>query len=176
MSAIHNHINNDYDEGDEDEWGTNELIIDRSDLTSKCLKGNEKDNDDVHNDDVYWNSDTQVEQEQDKKTKNAVNNETMLQVDDDDTINGEPMFILDVTKINPNIHSKYDRNSVNDPESSSKIRRTVEKEFEKYVENATLLANGTIIPCGTTVWKGALSRMRDERKGHYFLPIFPPKK
>lgn len=170
MSAIHNNNIDNYNDSDEDEdeWGTHELIIDRSDLTSKCLVG---DGMDVCNDDAYWNSDIQeAKEDDDKNTEKTGRKETMLQVNE-----GKPMFILDVTKMNPNIHSKYDRNSVNDPESSSKIRRNVEKEFEKYANDAALLANGTIIPCGSTVWKGALSRMRDERKGHYFLPIFQPK-
>ena len=88
---------------------------------------------------------------------------------------GEAMIIVDITKLDENIHSKLDRNSVNDPQGASTWRKTIESNYEMYAKHAEFLASGTITPVGMTVWKEALVRLRDDRPGHYFLPIFPPK-
>ena len=96
--------------------------------------------------------------------------------DDDDDGGGEPMIIVDITQIDPNIHSKFDRNSVNDPTGASALRKKIEGDYINYAKNNVLISDGTVIPCGSSVWRGALSRLRDERPGHYFVPIFPPKK
>ena len=95
---------------------------------------------------------------------------------------GEPMIIVDMTALSeadsslPAIHSKFDANAVNDPEAVKKLRVTIETNYETYAKNANLLADGTVIPCGSTVWRPALARLRQARAGHYFCPIFPPKK
>ena len=87
------------------------------------------------------------------------------------------MIIVDLTKMTKDqIHSKFDRNAVNDPEAASALRKKIEQDYEQYAKDSELLGDGTVIPCGMSVWRGALSRLRDERQGHYFAPIFPPKK
>ena len=88
---------------------------------------------------------------------------------------GEPMIIVDITQLDSNIHSKFDRNSVNDVEGASKLRKSIESNYQKYKTDSNLIANGTIIPCGSSVYRDALKRLRDEKQGHYFVPIFPPK-
>jgi hypothetical protein len=86
-----------------------------------------------------------------------------------------PMILVDMTQLTgEQIHNKFDRNSVNDVEAASTLRKKLEKEYAKYAKDATLLGDGTVIPCGMSVWRGALTRLRDERPGHYFAPIFPP--
>lgn len=171
---------------EEEEWCKHELIID----TNKALVGPSNDNDtstakkngDDYNydSDEYWNdastnndsTGSKDKEQGSHRAKHITKKKLQNQYDDHNV--GEPMFILDVSNINPEIHSKFDRNSVNDPGAASKIRRSFETKFHSLSKDADLLASGTIIPCGTTVWKQALSRMRDERKGHYFVPIFPP--
>jgi len=86
----------------------------------------------------------------------------------------EPMMIVDLTKLSLDaIHSRLDRNSVNDPEAASALRKQVQSNSNDYARNPNHLADGTVIPCSTNVWKDALVRLRDERPGHYFVPIFP---
>ena len=167
----------------EEEWGLHELIIDANNALdpsyandSRTLKND--DNDDDDNSDEYWNdtstnNDNIGSKKQESDRANIDTKQNLQNHKEDDNV-GEPMFILDVTNLDPEIHSKFDKNSVNDPGAASKIRRKFETEFYSLSKDAALLASGTIIPCGTTVWKQALSRMRDERNGHYFLPIFPP--
>ena len=95
---------------------------------------------------------------------------------------GEPMIIVDLTALSqadkslPEIHSKFDANSVNDPDAVKKLRVAIETNYERYARNADWLADRTVIPCGSTVWRPALARLRQERPGHYFCPIFPLNK
>ena len=65
---------------------------------------------------------------------------------------------------------------MNDPQAVSQLRKKIEQDYENLAKDATLLAEGQVIPCGSTVWKDALIRLRNERSGHYFAPVFPPKK
>ena len=89
---------------------------------------------------------------------------------------GSPMIIMDMTKFSKGtIHSKFDPNAVNDPIAVKALRKQVESDYCKYAEDALLIADRTVIPCGSTVWRPALVNLRVEQKGHYFCPIFPPK-
>ena len=87
---------------------------------------------------------------------------------------GNPMILIDLTRLDPDIHNKFDKYGVNDSASASSLRKKIESQYEQYSKDARLLADGTVIPCSTSVWRGAIQRMRDERPGHYFAPIFPP--
>mmetsp|Transcript_26318 Transcript_26318/g.30291 ORF Transcript_26318/g.30291 Transcript_26318/m.30291 type:complete len:171 (-) Transcript_26318:208-720(-) len=87
----------------------------------------------------------------------------------------DAMIIVDLTLLTNNkIHNRFDRNSCNDPESSRQWKRTIGSEYHQYSSSANLLANGTVIPCGIYVWKSALIQLRNDKAGHYFVPIFPP--
>ena len=87
---------------------------------------------------------------------------------------GTPMILIDLTRLDPAIHSKFDKNGVSDSAAASALRKKIESQYKQYSKDARLLADGTVIPCSTSVWRGAIQRMRDERPGHYFAPIFPP--
>ena len=87
---------------------------------------------------------------------------------------GNPMILIDLTRLDPGIHNKFDKNGVSDSAAASSLRKKIESQYEQYSKDGRLLADGTVIPCSTYVWRGAIQRMRDERPGHYFAPIFPP--
>ena len=90
---------------------------------------------------------------------------------------GEPMIIVDMTKLsNGTIHSKFDPNAVNDITAVKVLRRTIEQQYDTYSKNITYLQDRTVIPCGSSVWKDAITVLRKDTVGHYFCPIFPPKK
>jgi len=99
--------------------------------------------------------------------------------EEDQEEEGFPMIIVDMTQLsNDAIHSKFDANAVNDPQAVKKLRLEIEKDYfsNNYAKNnVNLVADGTVIPCGSSVWRPALERLRRERQGHYFCPIFPPK-
>jgi hypothetical protein len=143
-----------------DEWGMEELVIPpQGAIHTTDEAANEK------GDDEYWAVEKPAEPAPPPKEENTKN-----------TNPGEPMIIVDITQIDAKIHSKFDRNSVNDSAGASAMRKKIETVYEQYARDASLLADGTVVPCGSSVWRDALVCLRDERPGHYFAPIFPPKK
>ena len=133
-----------------DEWGEADL-----DLSSAAVAAEEKPS--SNTDEDYWKAEPRP------PTQESTPPEP-----------GEPMILVDLTQLtNDQIHSRFDRNSVNDPEAVSKWRKKL--IWSEYAQNAALLADGTVIPCGTSVWKQALVQLRNERSGHYFVPVFAPK-
>ena len=160
-------------DSDSDEWGDvgDDLDIDAKLAESMAAKANvTDDNDGKHksaDDEDFW----KVEP---KETEPPTKPETTKK-ETKSGGEGEPMIIVDITQLDSNIHSKFDRNSVNDVEGASKLRKSIESNYQKYKTDSNLIANGTIIPCGSSGYRDALKRLRDERQGHYFVPIFPPK-
>ena len=150
----------DSDSIDSDEWGAEELVIPPNGLNVNVDNNN---NDDGPGD-GYWEVEKTVKKDDETKECNQESSE-----------GGEPMIIADITQMNPDIHSKFDRNSVNKPEEASVLRKKIEKNYNEYAFSSELLSEGTIIPCGTSVLRDALVRLRDDRPGHYFVPIFAPK-
>lgn len=147
----------DDDSVDSDDWGAEELVI-----PPAAEKTNSGDNSDDVGDD-YWEIEKTIEEDAKPEVKKPAEE-------------GKPMIIVDITKMNPEIHSKFDRNSVNKPEEASALRKKIEKNYNDYAFSSELLAEGSIIPCGSSVWRDALVRLRDDKPGHYFVPIFPPPK
>lgn len=149
------------DSDDSDEWAVDELVIP---LQSNAAQeqSREAENDDG---DVDW--DVSIEK---KKVPIADSNSPSVP-----QTSGEPMIIVDITLLDKSVHCKFDRNSVNDANAASAWRKRIEESFEKYAKDKELLENGTVIPCGSSVWRDALVRLRDERNGHYFCPVFPKK-
>lgn len=166
------------DDDDSDEWGMEELVIpptSQREDDNNNIRGIGNDigtaaGDDDDEEGNEWavkitqppTSDPQQEQQQEQEDEE-----------------GHPMIIVDITQLDATIHSRFDRNSVNDAAAASALRKKIEANYHHYAkqnDNATtLIADGTVIPCGSTVWRGALVRLREERPGHYFAPIFPPK-
>jgi hypothetical protein len=147
------------DDSDSDEWGMEELVIpSKAEAVNDSNGPDEKDG----NDDDDWA--VTIDKPKAPETKPAAPKRE-----------GEPMIIVDITQIDENIHSRFDRNSVNNSEAASSWRKKIESSYETYAKDTTLLENATVIPCGSSVWRDALVRLRDERPGHYFSPIFSPK-
>ena len=151
------------DDSDSDEWGTEELVIPLGRTTNVPET----------NTDTYEDDDWEIKLE--KKKKPIIESEKD-NISSQGGHTGELMVIVDITKLDGNIHSKFDRNSVNDAAAASTMRKRIEDDFSTYAKDSNLLSDGTVIPCGSTVWRDALVRLRNERPGHYFCPIFPPKK
>ncbi|CAJ1967115.1 unnamed protein product [Cylindrotheca closterium] len=145
---------------DSDEWGTEEIVI-----PSKSGAAQNQ-SEEGENDDGDWDWDVVIE----KKGPKLSTVQTAPKKP------GEPMIIVDITQLDENVHSKFDRNSVNNTDAASAWRKKIENQYQTYSKDAKLLGNGTVIPCGSSVWRDALVRLRDERKGHYFCPVFSPKK
>ena len=172
------------DSDDSDGWGMEELVIpsaNNNDADDEVDDNNNNKNDDGTD---YWAVDTtSTNNQNDDKDSNNENEAQQKQNNaggssdnDNGDGGGEPMIIVDITQINSNIHSKFDRNSVNNPEEASKLRKKIECNYDEYAtatSNANeLISNGTVIPCGSSVWKDALIQLRNDRPGHYFVPIF----
>ena len=155
----------DDDSVDSDEWGAEELVIPAD--GGKSDVDNTNNENDIGND--YWEVKKSIQGDLEPK-------ESSKESTKESAKDGEPMIIVDITNMNPDIHSKFDRNSVNQPEEASKLRKKMEKNYNDYAFSNDLLSEGTIIPCGSSVWRDALVRLRDDRPGHYFVPIFSPTK
>ena len=147
---------------DSDEWATEELpplpdpTRPKTTTTDGHIAASSQD------DDSYWDI-----QAADPPQKEAIS---------ESVEEGLPMLLVDMTLLSGGaIHSKFDANAVNDPVAVKTLRQKIEQDYETYDSDASLLANRTVIPCGSTVWRPALVAMRKEKPGHYFCPIFPPK-
>lgn len=169
-------------DSDSDEWGMAELVI------PPKREGTTDDGDDdagdfaasqPDDDDGEWQTPLQASNDTKKDTqqlKSATAASDSLSSSSSPPLSSQPIIIVDLTQIDPNIHSKFDRNGVSDPTKASALRKKVEAEYDEYSKNTSFLADGTVIPCGNSVWRDALVRLRDERPGHYFCPVFPKKK
>jgi hypothetical protein len=93
---------------------------------------------------------------------------------DDNTDGGEPMILVDLTELTCGaIHSRFDAFSVNDPAAVAAWRH--DNKYVSLAKDTSLIAKGTVIPCGSSVWRTALSTLKRERPGHFITPVFPPK-
>lgn len=147
-----------------DEWGMEEVVIPSNILDSKSeIQDEAADNDDED----YW----KVEQ-----MKPVTTASTPKLSDKSQQPSAEPMIIVDITQLEPAIHSRFDKYSVNDSTAASNFRKKIESDYALYSKDANLISEGAIIPCGSSVWRDALVRLREDRPGHYFVPIFPPKR
>jgi hypothetical protein len=160
------------DSSDEDEWGLEELPLPTRNGNTFGLDSND-DSEKVG--DSYWEQEAQEKKAQIKSSlPEPSSTEESVKKEDG---GGEPMILVDMTALSEGaIHSKFDRNSVNDSAAASNLRRKIEEDYTAYAKNESIVADGTVIPCGTSVWRDALIQLRDERAGHYFAPIFPPKR
>ncbi len=137
----------DQDSSDEDEWGLEELPLRTLSGNTAGLDGND-DNERV--DDSYWEQEAQEKKPQ--MNSSLPESSLIKESVEKEEEGGEPMIIIDMTALSEGaIHSKFDRNSVNDSAAASKLRRSIEEDYTAYAKNGSLVVEGTVIPCGTTV-------------------------
>ena len=151
---------------DSDEWAQDDL----PNLPPQQLAGElTVKPDDGNDDEDGWES--KLTPASTKETASAASSKSHKTADE-----GFPMLIVDMTQLsNEAIHSKFDANAVNDPEAVRRLRLQLERDYESTRTNTTWIANGTVLPCGSSVWRPALESLRRQHQGHYFCPIFPPK-
>mmetsp|Transcript_25375 Transcript_25375/g.39050 ORF Transcript_25375/g.39050 Transcript_25375/m.39050 type:complete len:174 (-) Transcript_25375:454-975(-) len=162
---------------DEDDWAMEELPLPKAQSKGNRVKktNDEEDWGGIQDEEMvadnYWDA-INIPTEKDGSEDKADAMQEQKSSSD-----GEPMILVDMTILsNSAIHNKFDKMSVNDSKAASTLRRRIESNYDTYANNATLLANRTVVPCGTTVWRDALINLRNETPGHYFAPIFPAKK
>ena len=152
-----------------DEWGMEELVIPSNQKGEGGDNNNQDQDGNDDQDDDYW----RVETDKSQPVAPPPKQPTIAKAG---TESSETMILVDMTELDSNIHSRFDKNSVSDPVAASALRKKLELEYATYSKDASMISNGTIIPCGSTVWRDALVQLRQERSGHYFAPIFPPRK
>jgi hypothetical protein len=167
------------DSDDSDDWATEELSF----ATSHVLSATKEEN---HRPGAWQLLSKDEVDETDWQAPIAVSPQVQNDSDPNNKSNpGESMILVDMTaltkldtRFGTSIHCRFDAHSVNDPDSVRALRTKIEREYETFAKDTDLIASGIVIPCGTSVWRPALSRLRLEKPGHYFCTIFPsvPKK
>jgi hypothetical protein len=88
-----------------------------------------------------------------------------------------PLLLIDFTTLSSGaVHNRYDVNGVNDPDQKKEMTKMCTENFVSYRDNVDLIQSGTVRSCGQSVWLDALAELRREYPGHFWAPIFPPKK
>jgi hypothetical protein len=86
------------------------------------------------------------------------------------------LILVDLTVLSSGkIHNKFDKFSVNDQDAKKIICNEISSHYSEYANNSKLIMEQTVRHCSDTVWKEALETLREEHKGHYWFPFFPPK-
>jgi hypothetical protein len=164
--SLSSNEDDDDDDGD-DEWDVDHdnLPLDKANQTQPVAAAAPQTSEPLLDNDDNWLTALPPKQ----ATASLADDKVNIQKDEDSL----PLILVDVTQLDPHVHSKNDRFSVNDPDAASRWKKKL--TYEQYAKDAALLADGTVIPVGVSVWKEALATMRDRRPGHYFVPVFPPK-
>lgn len=86
------------------------------------------------------------------------------------------LILVDLTVLTSGkVHNKFDKFSVNDHDAKKKICDEIASHFDDYANNSKLIMDQTVRHCSGGVWKEALESLRNQYKGHYWFPFFPPK-
>ncbi len=172
-------MESEWSDADSDEWAQEELLLPAIIIPTHHTNNSETDF--LQHQDDYWDvpTATTAMSSKDDTTHQTTTTKgtrtTDVSQEDDDNQGGYPMLLVNLTRLSDGvIHSKFDVNSVNDPAAVKEWRRTVERNFDTYASDASMLVNRIVIPCGSTVWRTALQNLRREEPGIYYCPIFPP--
>lgn len=86
------------------------------------------------------------------------------------------LILVDLTVLTTGkVHNKFDKFSVNDQDAKKKICDEIASHYNDYANNSQLIMDQTVRHCSGGVWKEALESLRNQYKGHYWFPFFPPK-
>ena len=87
------------------------------------------------------------------------------------------LILVDLTVLSSGkIHNRFDKFSVNDQDAKKKICDEKALHYDDYANNSKLIMDQTVRHCSGGVWKEALESLRNQYKGHYWFPFFPPPK
>ena len=172
-----NNTNGDDEESDDfdDDWDDDSEEMSVMINVKKEANGSDGDNQhDNNNDDD--NDDTDDDDDWDQVRRPSKQPATKTVTKPSAATEGTPMLLVDMTVLsNDKIHCKFDPNAVNDPVAVKTLRKSIESTYDRYAKDSKMLADRTVIPCGSSVWRPALQALRKEKPGHYFCPIFPMK-
>ncbi len=165
----------DESDNDSDDWAKDELP-DLPLLSVVPMPSNQSTTDEVVEDD----EDSGWEQKIAPIVNKNINVMDNDRTDNDIIDTGEPIIIVDMTTLSQRlslseIHCRFDPNSVNDVVAVKALRQQIENHYDAYSKNMDYISERVVIPCGSSVYRPALVELRQERPGHYFYPIFPPK-
>ena len=91
-------------------------------------------------------------------------------------IEDRPLILVNFTALSKGrIHNRHDPHACNDPEAKSALAKDVAAAYERYANDASLIASGTVRPCGQRCWREALAVLRTSEPGQFYGPVFPPK-
>lgn len=88
---------------------------------------------------------------------------------------GPPVLLVDLTDLTGGeLHNRFDKFACNDPEAKARWSKKIATDFEGYLHNEELISRGVVHVTTNRGWKDLLSRLRDEKLGHFFCPVFSP--
>ena len=169
-------VSKDEEIDDDDDWETNDPPEFTPDTlavrdTSTSSKNGETET-------VDWNTEpthpASLEVEKKGKNVDRIEAKNKCPAEEKDSI---ILILVDLTALSGGkIHNKFDKNSVNDQDAKQSLCKEISLNYDSYANNSELIMNQTVRHCSETVWKDALESLRNEHAGHYWFPVFPPKR
>ena len=170
-----NNNKNDDEDDDSDEWGKEEVIVPQESSSSSddapfahfavCEETSLQHSAADHPDDDWLVPTSTRTPPCHKAPKHKSNHPNDHNVDDDDD-DDRPILLVNLTRLDATLDP-------HDTDAVSAWRKRITTNHAEYAKNATWLADRTVIPCGKSVWRDALMKVRREGPSNVWSPIFP---